>query len=98
MDLKQADSYKRRIYTLEGESLDNARRIELLVKVDGKKLVHVQAREPGILAFVSKPDDQGFEIHVVEVGGSSFQDVAGPGDDTLAEILDWQVSAMDLIP
>ena len=27
MDLKQAGSYKRRIYTLEGESLDNARRI-----------------------------------------------------------------------
>ena len=33
MDLNQADSYKRRIYTLEGESLANARRIELLVKV-----------------------------------------------------------------
>lgn len=88
------EQFNRRVYTIEGDDLDTARRIEVIVKVDGKTLVRVQAREPGILAVVSKPDEQGVNIEIVEPGGVRFTDVAVP--ETTAALQDWQLIALGL--
>ena len=44
----------RRRYTVEGEDLDQARRITFTVQLDGRKIVEIQAREPGLVAIVSR--------------------------------------------
>ena len=88
--------FNRRRYVVEGDTLDKARRIELLVKVDGKTLIHMQAREPGILAFVSKPADQGFEIDVVEATGARFTDFAAV-DNTTEQVEEWQYEALGML-
>ena len=93
----QQNQFARRTYAIDGPQLDAARRIELIVKIDGKVLVQMQAREPGLLAFVSRPDDQGFAIEVVEVAAGKFVDQSALGDDP-ADVLPWQVEALGLMP
>lgn len=90
-----ADKFSRRRYTVEGPDLDKARKIELIVKIDGKTMVHMQAREPGIVAFVSKPLDQGFEIDIVEAGGKRYSDVMAP-DSPPTKICPWQLDALEI--
>lgn len=90
-----ADKFSRRRYAVEGPSLDAAKKIEIIVKVDGEMIVHVQAREPGLVAFVSRPSDQGFEIDVVEVKQESYRDRAVP-DVYDGDIEDWQRAALGL--
>lgn len=85
----------RRHYTIEDPALDRARRIELLVKVDGKVIVHVQAREPGLVAFVSRPEDQGFDIEIVQVG-QQFVDVELPPGVSPEPVAEWQYTALGL--
>jgi hypothetical protein len=89
------DKFSRRRYVVEGDTLDKAKRIELIVKVDGKPVVQMQAREPGMLAFVSKPADQGFEIDVVEAVGKRYIDHMAPGDPPEA-VADWQYEALGM--
>ena len=96
MDLKNATSYRRRYYLVEGAVLDQAKKIELIVKVDGRTLVHLQAREPGMLAFVSKPDDQGIELHVGEVAEQAYRDITVPEISSEDGLLPWQVDALAL--
>jgi hypothetical protein len=87
--------FARRRYVVEGDDLDKAKKIELIVKVDGKQLVHVQAREPGLVAFVSKPLEQGFEVDIVEVDKRHYFDRAVP--EVSAEgVADWQFAAMGI--
>jgi len=93
-DWKRED-FARRRYTVEGGDLDRARRIEVLVRIDGRTLVHMQAREPGLVAFVSKPADQGFDIEVVEATAGKYADHALP-DDTDVEVAEWQYGALKL--
>lgn len=84
--------YQRKHYRVEGDDLDKARRIEVVVIVDGKTLVHVQAREPGIVAFVSQPAEQGFDIEVVEVAGRRYGDAMVPSE--LEPVAAWQLAAL----
>lgn len=92
-----AEQFNRRRYVVEGEDLDKARKIELMVRVDGKTLVHVQAREPGMLAFVSKPTEQGFDIDIVEANGMRFVDTAVPMQKGEA-VAPWQFEALGIKP
>lgn len=89
------DRFNRRRYIVEGDTLDKAKRIELIVKVDGKVLVQMQAREPGMLAFVSKPSDQGFELDVVEATGRRYTDHSTIGNPP-EPVADWQFEAMGI--
>lgn len=89
------EKFNRRRYVVEGEDLEKARKIELKVIVDGKTLVHVQAREPGMLAFVSKPADQGFEVDIVEATGVRYTDVMLPSA-TGEAVSPWQFDAMGI--
>ena len=88
--------FTRRHYAVESPALDEARRIELRIIVDGKTMVQTQAREPGIMAFVSKPNDQGFEIEIVEATGQRYVDIRTPAGETTEPLADWQKEALGL--
>lgn len=86
----------RRHYNVEGAELDQAKRIELKVFVDGKQLIHMQAREPGMLAFVSRPDEQGFEVEVVEVKDAQYLDRAAIAGEPIEPLAEWQKDALGI--
>ena len=86
--------FTRRRYIVEGDTLDKAKLIEVIVLVDGKQLVRVQAREPGIVAMVSRPDDQGFEIDMIEPRRGTFVDHATP--DEVEAVQDWHFKALGM--
>lgn len=88
------EDFSRRRYTVTGSDLDKAKRIEVIVRVDGRNLVHMQAREPGMVAFVSRPAEQGFDIDVVEAAKGKYTDHALPSD--VAGVADWQFDALEL--
>lgn len=69
--------------------LDRARRVSFKVAVDGKTLIDMELREPGLVALISRPDDDGFEIQIVEPGGKRFHDVAAVVASETS-ILPWQ--------
>lgn len=92
-----SQDFHRRRYSVSGEGLDQAKQIELIVRVDGQTLVHMQAREPGMLAFVSRPDAQGFEIDIVERGAERYTDARDPASGKSTEaIAAWQLDALGL--
>lgn len=74
--------------------LDKAKKIEVIVMVDGKPLVHVQAREPGMVAMVSKPADQGFEIDMIEPIKGKFVDHMAPED--MDRVQEWHFTALGM--
>lgn len=86
--------FSRRRYQVEGPELDRAKKIELVVMIDGRVVVQVQAREPGLLAFVSRPDAQGFDIDIVEPVGRRFVDRMLPSETE--PVADWQLAALGL--
>jgi hypothetical protein len=88
--------FTRRHYQVEGGSLDKARRVEVHVIVDGRPVVQVQAREPGILAFVSKPTTQGFDIEIIEHKLQQYTDVRTLSGDLTEPLEEWQYKALDL--
>jgi hypothetical protein len=90
------ETLNRRHYTVDSDGLDKAKRIEIKVIVDGKQLVHVQAREPGIVAFVSKPTEHGFEIEIVEGSGVRFTDVWLPNGEQTEPVAPWQLEALGI--
>lgn len=71
------------------KELDRARRVSFQVSADGRKLIDMELREPGIIALISRPDDDGFMVEVVEPGARKYNDVAVMAQiDT--SILPWQ--------
>lgn len=92
--------FTRRRYVVGGEDLDKAHRIGIVVLLDGKKLIEMQAREPGIIAVVSKPNAQGFDIEIVEVDGSQFgvryTDYRMPNGTFTEPVAEWQQLALEL--
>lgn len=90
------EKFNRRHYNVAGPALDDARRIELIVKIDGKSYVHMQAREPGIVAFVSRPTDGGFDIEIVEATGVRYTDHHHPSGMMTEPLADWQKAALEL--
>lgn len=95
-DSYEPKDFNRRTYDVDDPALEKAKRIEVIVKVDGKTMVHAQAREPGIIAFVSRPQDPGFRIEVVQPGGRRFTDTMMPADMRDDEIKAWHVEALGL--
>jgi hypothetical protein len=88
--------FHRRHYQVESPVLDDARRIEVKIIVDGKLWVHMQAREPGLMAFVSRADAQGFDIEVVEAKGVRFTDHRTPAGEMTPPLAQWQKDALKL--
>jgi hypothetical protein len=90
------EDFNRRSYYVESPALDKAKRVELKVIVDGKVYVHTMAREPGIVGFVSKPDEQGFHIEIVEATGVRYTEHVRPDGGSTPPVADWQKAALDL--
>lgn len=81
----------------EDPVLDDASRIVIEVKIPGKTLMRVQAREPGILAIVSRPDQQGIAIVMVEVGGERYVDTNN-GITKTHQADRWALEALSVLP
>jgi len=84
--------FVRRGYTVRDDKLDKAKRVEIIVRVDGQTMAQVQAREPGLVAFVSRPDEPGFDIEIVEASGARFTDMKLP--PAKGTPLSWQQDAL----
>jgi len=91
-----ADNFSRRRYTVEGDDLDKAKRITVTIHVDGKKVVEMQAREPGIVAIVSRPAEQGFDLEIVEPGKGRFIDYQMMTGQKLEPVAPWQLDALQI--
>ncbi len=96
----EAEHFTRRRYTVGGDDLDRAKRIGIIVLLDGKKIIEMQAREPGIIAVVSKPNEQGFDIEIVEADGDRFgiryTDYRMPNGAFTEPVAVWQQLALEL--
>jgi hypothetical protein len=62
--------FGRRAYYVEGD----IEKVELIVKINGKPHSVLTFREPGLLAIVSKPNEEGLWIEHVEQGGPRYTD------------------------
>jgi len=96
--------FSRRRYTVESDGLDKkGARLEIIVRLNGKQLAHIQAREPGMVAFVSKPTEAGFDLEILESafgpgeGKPRFTDYWVPTKGSHTEpVADWQWDAIGI--
>ena len=100
VDTWSRSDFSRLTYNLqqgEGREFDKAKKIELIVRIDGQELIHMQLREPGLMAIISRPDDEGMQLEVVQEGGARLTDQHTPtGDNMSATIADWQAKALGI--
>ena len=73
--------FTRRSYAIQGDDLDSAKTLRVVVQIDGKTIAQLQCREPGMIAVVSRPDDQGIDLELVQPGGVRFTDLQTPGGE-----------------
>lgn len=90
-----AEMFRQGEHYFEDPTLDSAKRITVEVKAGGRQLAHVQAREPGILAIVSRPDEQGIAIVMVEAGGVRYVDTRN-GVERTQPIEPWAAELLKL--
>lgn len=88
-------NFSRRKYTITDPRLDTAKHIEVIVRVDGQTLIQMACREPGMLAIVSRPEEPGIDVEIVEPRGARYLDQAVPGD-TRDDVAEWQFGALGL--
>lgn len=89
------EHFARRSYSVVGQDLDDASRIEVIVKVDKRTVIHMQAREPGMLAIVSRPDSQGIDVESLEVDRDGYTDYRLPNGER-QEVPDWMMHAIGI--
>jgi hypothetical protein len=87
--------FARRAYYIEDPAFAK-KTVELVVRVEGQQVARLQLREPGLIAVVSKPDEEGFWLETVSPDGVRYLDVVP--DDPQAEqaVRDWQTEAIGL--
>lgn len=87
--------FNRRSYSIQPEKgeLDDAR-IEVVLKINGKTYAHLQLREPGLVALVSRPDDEGIDVEIVGPGGVRFTDLRLPSGESTPDLSQWQKDAL----
>lgn len=97
----EASDFGRRGYYISDDpsdkekgELEKAKRITIVVLIDGKKYASLQAREPGMVAIVSRPDEEGIRIEVVSPEGVRFTDVMTPEGIREQETEPWQKEAL----
>lgn len=91
-------SYQRRSYRIESPDFAE-RRVEIVMLVDGKQVVRLQARQPGLVAYVARPDGAGYDFELVERVGERVVDLA-PFEETDPPVspeqpLAWQRQALE---
>jgi hypothetical protein len=92
---KRSDFQRRRV-EVKDSALADARRIEIAIIVDGKQLVRVGAREPGLVACYSTQDDS-LVIDIVEAAHGQYRDVIDlPGARGGEPIDEWHAVLMGI--
>lgn len=92
---KEKASISRRVYTIEGDALDEAKSIEVRFRIDGELYLVMPAREPGYMGYVLHK--RGFDIDVVGPKEATYLDRRGPGMESY-DLYPWQVEAVGLKP
>jgi hypothetical protein len=90
----EPDHFSRRDYTISGDLLDNAKRIRVQVLVDGVKQIDFQLREPGMLCIVSRPDDEGISVELVEPAPQRATDMDDDETGKRRTPRPWQIAAL----
>ncbi len=86
--------FGRRAYYLKDEEDYKDRRLEIVFKVDGKQIAQLQAREPGMVAMVSRPDEEGIRLEVISPGGVRYTDVLTPEGVEEQALMPWHKEAL----
>lgn len=89
----EARDLGRKAYYVDGEEL-NSGQVEILVMINGKKFAQLAFGEPGLVAIVSRPNENGIHIESVRPGGVRYTDVKTPQAVTEQTILPWQKEAL----
>ena len=88
-----AKDFSRRGYyvaDLEGK------KVEVVLRVDGEVQAQLQLREPGLVAVVSRHDEDGFWIEVVGPGGIRYTDPTTPQTVAEQRLQPWHLEALGL--
>lgn len=89
----EPSDFSRRDYTISGPSLDRAKSIRVQVIVDGQKQIDFALQEPGMVCLVSRPDEQGITVELVEPVAQRVTDQdERPGQRRAPR--DWQLAAL----
>lgn len=83
----------RKAYYVEGDDLNDGQ-VEVIVRVKGKLFAQLSFGEPGLVAIVSRPNENGIHIESVRPGGVRYTDVKTPNAVTDQQILPWQKEAL----
>jgi hypothetical protein len=79
---------------LKPGQLEKARLMQVVFYIDGKKFAQMEVREPGMLAVVSKPNEEGIRLEVVQPGGVRFTDHMTPEETAAQTLLPWHKNAV----
>jgi len=99
------DDFNRRQYAVkqgDEKELDRARRIGVKITIDGRTLFDMQMREPGLLAIISRPDDNdGFHVEIVQRNtepgmGPRYTDFRLPDGSHAPPIEEWMYEVLGL--
>lgn len=85
--------FSRRAYDMQSEDFEDAR-IEVIVRVNGRQFMQVQMREPGMIALVSRPDDEGIQLEMIEPRAGLFTDIRLPSGAMSPGVTKWQQLAL----
>jgi hypothetical protein len=81
--------FSRRSYAVEGGDLGKGK-LEVLVRLAGKTLMQLELREPGMVAIISHPSEEGVRAELVAPGGRR----EAPGGPEQMALLEWQAEAL----
>lgn len=93
----KAADFGRRAYYIEddGKAFANAK-IEVLVRINGKTYAQLHFAEPGLVAIVSKPKEEGIWIERIGPGGVRYMDVRTPEAVKDQSLMPWHKDALGL--
>lgn len=89
----EAKDLARKAYYVEGDELNDGQ-VEILVRIKGKLFAQLTFGEPGLVAIVSRPNENGIHIESVRPGGVRYTDVKTPQATAEQQLLPWQREAL----
>lgn len=102
------EHFRARRVQVNGPGLDDAKSIEVILKIDGKTVSHMKAREPGFIGLSrkghssvsvrSRADEGSIYVDVVEPLEVKYADAQMPGDGSPIRPERWQLAAIGLEP
>lgn len=108
MDQWKPEHFRARRVRIDGPGMEDAKHIEVTLKIDGKVVSVMKAREPGFIALQraghssvsvrSRVDEGAIYIDVVEPLEVKYADAQMPGDGTPNPPERWQLAAIGLDP